>query len=1011
MKPSGSFGSLRASAAAWLTAALFSAAIVFPFHPPFRTQETPYYFEMDVSSNARGIVQLFFDVGRGFNEADSRSVMVRSGGSPKRILFSLPLAHYRGLRFDPLDRAGRVTISGARIRDDTGQVVMQFPPSQFQATQQIERMEVEGPSLSMATVPDANDPNTLIRLEKPFDLAPKPTMNWVPSLKWFAVVYAGLLVAIAVVRRVKKEHAARAWKKALHRPKLTLALVALAALLLNSYPVIFFGRSFVSPNVGVLLLYETIPTLPGYASTTVVNGMGSDVGAAMWWHVPVSRIQHEAMARDHELPLWNRYDLCGQSLLGQGQSMVGDPLHLATAVLGAGSATAWDIKYLVAKWLFAFGAGLIVLALTDGLLVSALLTASSLFIGFFSFRLNHPALFSLCYSPWILYAWIRVAGARDLRKALFWIAVLLASDWIEINSGTVKEAYVLTLWLNLSGALVLLLNRDKGSLKLRKAVAVAWGSLLLALISAPLWLTFLDTLKSSFTSYDRPDAVQLHVGQFVGFFDGLFYQEAHPKESQLDPSTNFLVLLGFLWALSHVRTLWANRAFLALAASVLVPGLLVFGVVPKAAIVAVPFLANIIFIDHVFSCVLVVLAIPLAGFGLTCCIASLREKGWLLHYGIVLLLLAALLGLYFGSNQDPYRSPFFAGYVTALLVALVVIQLAARRLAGGGPGRIGAFLLLAFSLLAIHWRHTQYLNSPFDGYVFDPQERVDLKAESPAMEFTEGHKPSPSRTVGLGLNLYPGFNQMYLAEGIFGVDALRSREFESLAEALGLGRVLAFTVPQPDETSKDLQAAYDALNVGYFLGTSEQTPDRIEGWDLLDRLDLSIYRSPTAWPRAFYVDRIATYSELEELVTHVRTAGGRPFAAVQKKDLADLPQLGFLAADALGRRTVAATDYSLTGNSTSFAIEAPHPGVVVLSETWLKDDFIVTINGRPAPYFRVNHAFKGVYLDSAGSYRISFRYWPHHLTLALWMAASGAVLLAASYRFAVLSLRAAGRLA
>ena len=48
----------------------------------------------------------------------------------------------------------------------------------------------------------------------------------------------------------------------------------------------------------------------------------------------------------------------------------------------------------------------------------------------------------------------------------------------------------------------------------------------------------------------------------------------------------------------------------------------------------------------------------------------------------------------------------------------------------------------------------------------------------------------------------------------------------------------------------------------------------------------------------------------------------------------------------------------------------------MLSETWLKDDFKATINGKRVPYFRVNHAFKGIYLDSGGSYRVCFSYWP-----------------------------------
>ena len=55
------------------------------------------------------------------------------------------------------------------------------------------------------------------------------------------------------------------------------------AVLLSCYPVVFFGKSFVSPNNGgVILLYDTFPTLPGYTSTSLDDAKGADVGAIMW---------------------------------------------------------------------------------------------------------------------------------------------------------------------------------------------------------------------------------------------------------------------------------------------------------------------------------------------------------------------------------------------------------------------------------------------------------------------------------------------------------------------------------------------------------------------------------------------------------------------------------------------------------------------------------------------------------------------------------------------------------
>ena len=98
------------------------------------------------------------------------------------------------------------------------------------------------------------------------------------------------------------------------------------------------------------------------------------------------------------------------------------------------------------------------------------------------------------------------------------------------------------------------------------------------------------------------------------------------------------------------------------------------------------------------------------------------------------------------------------------------------------------------------------------------------------------------------------------------------------------------------------------------------------------KLDLTVYRSPAAWPRAFFVDRVGRYNGLGDLVARVQSTDGRPFAAVEDQDVADRPELAALPADAPGREVVAATNYSLTNNTTSFDIEVRRPGVVVLSE-------------------------------------------------------------------------------
>jgi hypothetical protein len=103
---------------------------------------------------------------------------------------------------------------------------------------------------------------------------------------------------------------------------------------------------------------------------------------------------------------------------------------------------------------------------------------------------------------------------------------------------------------------------------------------------------------------------------------------------------------------------------------------------------------------------------------------------------------------------------------------------------------------------------------------------------------------------------------------------------------------------------------------------------------------------------------------------------------------------------------VPATDYRLTNNTTSFVIHAPRAGVIVLHESYLPGDFRVTVNGKPADDFRVNHAFKGIVVEAPGLYRVSFAYRPRHWTLALTLAGMGLALVAAGTAgFAVIEKR------
>jgi hypothetical protein len=82
----------------------------------------------------------------------------------------------------------------------------------------------------------------------------------------------------------------------------------------------------------------------------------------------------------------------------------------------------------------------------------------------------------------------------------------------------------------------------------------------------------------------------------------------------------------------------------------------------------------------------------------------------------------------------------------------------------------------------------------------------------------------------------------------------------------------------------------------------------------------------------------------------------------------------------------------LLPNATRVWIDAPAAGLAVLHETWLDGDLRVTRNGEPATVLRVNHAFAAVALPAAGEWELEFRHRPRTWTLALRLAALGALL-------------------
>lgn len=998
-----------------------SAALIFacvagiPSFVWVHEEPGPFLLELSMTADSGGFSQVFYDDGRGYREELSSRLPVANTTEFQQYKFPIPAGTFYSFRFDPINRNGRVSVSNPRITDKAGNLVRELGLSELHPGHHVTSAEQSDGVLKIFAAQHQPDPQIIIRFENPLELHLPPSKAWFSYFRTAVVVFFLIVAALYLVGRFAnssfRHDRVQPWFEA--NPKTVIALAAFVSAIVSTYPVVFFGKSFVSPNYidGTYLLYEDFPTLPGYNDENTEYASGSDVGAIAWHHHPLSIIEHRALFRDGELPLWNRYDQTGAVLLGQGQSMFGDPLHLLP-ILTNGAAWAWDVKYVLAKWLFACGLGLLVLRCTRHMPSALLTAATGTFIGFFVYRVNHPAIFSLCYSPWILYAWLILLDATGVRARARAALALVLANWMVVTSGTAKEAYMLVLGLNFTGCLVVATSEVAWRRRFFTVASAAGAGVLLILASSPIWVTFYDALSTGFSVYDTPHAFQIDPSFLIGAFDEVFYRCLQHSEQVFNPSANFLVLLGVLMLLATFRHTPFDRLKVVLSLATLVPFAFAFGLAPPEWIIRLPFIANISHVDNTFSCVLIVHMMVLAGFGYKFAFERLGTKS---GFGDILtsaFLLGLLLTLWIAVVHTIHRPTFGTGSVYAFLTwgehlpvsdfawgsliilptALIGLLLTVHLLKQDSRWTVAGTIFALLCLSILLWRHGQHLKSGFATYVYNPPVRVDFHAESPAIRYAQSTSTEPYRIVGLDGNLTPGWSAVYDLETVAGPEAVVNGHFRDIIMGTGLMDTWEWRLRVAVDSLPSKLKVYDFFNVRYFLKSTSLEESLPGGLTRGLKGDLDVFESNTVWPRAFFTDRLATYAYVPQFADLILSGDGKPFAAGQVSDVASLPALSPQLED---RMVLPAQDYRLTVNSTSFVVATPKRGIIVLQEAWLADAFDVRVNGKPTNYFRVNHAFKGIEVPEAGTYHVSFSYWPPFFTICLALSGVAFVAIAA----------------
>lgn len=116
--------------------------------------------EFDLTTTTPTSAQLFFDHGQGINESESNRQEFEPHQGLQTLRFPLSRQPLRAVRFDPLDRMGRLVIRGVRVVDGGQRTCAVLPLDSLVPLRDITLLSSGAETLTIEIPPGGNDPIT-----------------------------------------------------------------------------------------------------------------------------------------------------------------------------------------------------------------------------------------------------------------------------------------------------------------------------------------------------------------------------------------------------------------------------------------------------------------------------------------------------------------------------------------------------------------------------------------------------------------------------------------------------------------------------------------------------------------------------------------------------------------------------------------------------------------------------------------------------------------------------------
>lgn len=183
--------------------ALVLAVVISAIHSRYLYRDArSFSLQVSMNSSVDGRTQFYYDTGEGLTEGESVKTFVSGDGELHTYNLPLPLITIKGLRFDPLQTGGVVSIQEISFVNGFGKSVSLIDLSTLRPRKQIKAFDFKDSVLNVTIEEGATDPQIVIPLGSPLQLR-----EWIlfpfacRLLIWFIVFFVSSLVLIWILRK------------------------------------------------------------------------------------------------------------------------------------------------------------------------------------------------------------------------------------------------------------------------------------------------------------------------------------------------------------------------------------------------------------------------------------------------------------------------------------------------------------------------------------------------------------------------------------------------------------------------------------------------------------------------------------------------------------------------------------------------------------------------------------------------------------------------------------------